>query len=185
MTPSQPLQSWQKFSNSNYGRNQTPTLPAAPPKVTLRTCIAESSNPILASTMVPPRRTRSQTTIHARDITNAPLLPMVVTPMACNPSPPRVPTRSQNLSPRNLSQYYFCGMDTAHLAIPAAPSQCSHSPNHRKRNGIHGTDERPPSTTTVETRLWQRMRAPFPRHSRYSWRQRPKRKKDHLQQNSL
>jgi hypothetical protein len=67
--------------------------------------------------MLPPRQTRSQTTIHARDLTSAPLLPRVVTPVTRNPSPPRVPTRSQNLSPRNLSQADFCGMDTAHMAI--------------------------------------------------------------------
>jgi hypothetical protein len=94
-----------------------PTLPAAPPTVKLRTCLAESSNPILASPMPPPRQTRSQTTIHARDITNAPLLLRVVTPRTRNPSPPRVPTRSRNLSPRNLSQDDFCGMDTAHMSI--------------------------------------------------------------------
>jgi hypothetical protein len=33
------------------------------------------------------------------------------------PPPPRVPTRSRNLSPRNLSQNDFYGMDTAHMAI--------------------------------------------------------------------
>jgi hypothetical protein len=90
-----------------------PTLPAAPPTVKQRTCLAESSNPILASPMPPPRQTRSHTTIHAQDITDA----SVVTPMTRNPSPPRVPTRSRNLSPRNLSQNDFCGMDTAHMAI--------------------------------------------------------------------
>jgi hypothetical protein len=37
--------------------------------------------------------------------------------MTRTPSPPRVPTRSQNLSPRNLSQDAFRGMDTAHVAI--------------------------------------------------------------------
>jgi hypothetical protein len=98
-------------------KTQPPTLPAAPPRINPRTCLAKSSNPILASPMPPPRQTRSQTTIHARDITNAPLLPRVVTPMTRNPSPPRVPTRSQNISPRNLSQNEFCGMDTAHMAI--------------------------------------------------------------------
>jgi hypothetical protein len=41
-----------------------PTLPAAPPTVKLRTCLAESSNPSLVSPMPPPRQTRSQTTIH-------------------------------------------------------------------------------------------------------------------------
>jgi hypothetical protein len=94
-----------------------PTLPAAPPTVKQCTCLAESSNPILDCPMPPPRQTRSQTTIHAQDITNASLLPRVVTPMTRNPSPLRVPTRSRNLSPRNLSQNDFCGMDTARMAI--------------------------------------------------------------------
>jgi hypothetical protein len=96
---------------------QTPALPAAPPKVALRPCLAESSNPMLASPMPLPRQTRSQTTIYARDIAKAPLLLRVVTPMTRTSSPPRVPTRSQNLSPRNLSQDAFCGMDTVHMAI--------------------------------------------------------------------
>jgi hypothetical protein len=97
--------------------NQTPTLPAEPPKVTLRTCSVESSNPILASPIPPPRHKRSRTIIHARDITNAPLLPRVVTPMTRNPSPLRAPTRSRNLSPRSLTQDDFCGMDTDHMSI--------------------------------------------------------------------
>jgi hypothetical protein len=53
--------------------------------------------------------------------------------------------------------------------VPAAPSQRSHSPRHRKRNEIHGTCENPPSATTLETRFWQRSRAPTPRHSGHSW----------------
>jgi hypothetical protein len=100
-----------------FQKVHTPNLQTAPPKVTQRTCLAESSNPILAYPTTPPRQTRSQTTVHARDITNAPLLPRVVTPMMSQPSPPRVPTRSQDLSHRNLSQYDFCGMDTSHMAI--------------------------------------------------------------------
>jgi hypothetical protein len=95
-----------------------PKLPSPPAKVTQRTCLAASSNPILASPMPPPRQTRSQTKFHAPDITNAPLLPRVVTPMTSQPSPPRVPRRSHNLSPRNLSQDNFCGMDTAQMASP-------------------------------------------------------------------
>jgi hypothetical protein len=60
-------------------------LPAASPTVKQRTCLAKSSNPILDSPMPPPRQTRSQTTIHTQDITNAPLLPRVVTPRKLNP----------------------------------------------------------------------------------------------------
>jgi hypothetical protein len=95
----------------------TSALPAAPTTVLQRPCLSGSSHPILASPMPPPHQTRSQTTIHTRDITNAPLLPRVVTPITRHPSPPRVPTRSQSLSPRNLSQNDFCGIDTAHMAI--------------------------------------------------------------------
>jgi hypothetical protein len=82
----------------------SPTPPAAPPKVTKLPCLAVSSNPILASPMPLLRQTRSQTTIHTQYISNVPLPPRVVTLRTLNPSPPRVPTRSQRLSPRNLSQ---------------------------------------------------------------------------------
>jgi hypothetical protein len=71
-----------------------PTLPAAPPTIKQHTFPVESSNPILASPIPLPRQTRSQKTIHALDITNAPLLLRVVTPRTRNPSPPRMPTRS-------------------------------------------------------------------------------------------
>jgi hypothetical protein len=100
-----------------FQKDHIPKIPAPPAKVTQRTCLAESSNPILTSPIPPPRQTRSQTTIHTRDITSATLLPRVVTPMTSQHSPPRVPTRSQNLAPCNLSQDDFCGMDTAHMFI--------------------------------------------------------------------
>jgi hypothetical protein len=70
---------------------QTSALRASHTKVALRPCLAESSNPMLASPMPLPRQTRSHTTIYAQDTTNAPLLPRVVTPMTRTPSPPRVP----------------------------------------------------------------------------------------------
>jgi hypothetical protein len=91
----------------------SPTPQAVPPTVFQRPCLAESSNKILNSPMTPSRQTRSQTTIHTQDIFNASLHPRVVTPRTLCPSPPRVPTRSQRLSPRNLSQDDFFGMDTA------------------------------------------------------------------------
>jgi hypothetical protein len=106
-----------EFFKLKLQKGHSPILPAPTAKINQRTCLAESSNPILASPMPPPRQTRSQTTIHARDIPNAPLPPRLVTPMTSPPSPPRVPWRSQNLAPRNLSQNDFCGMDTAHMAI--------------------------------------------------------------------
>jgi hypothetical protein len=96
---------------------QTPARQVAPPMVTLRPCLAESSHPMLSSPMPLPRQTRSQTTIYAQNIVSAPLLPRVVTPVTCTSPPPRVPTRKENLSPRNLSQDAFYDMDTAHMAI--------------------------------------------------------------------
>jgi hypothetical protein len=98
-------------------KSQTPALPASPPKVALRPWHANSSHPMLASTMPLARQTRSQTTSYARDIANSPFLLRVVTPVTRPSSPPRVSTRSQNLSPRNLSQDAFSGMDTAHMDI--------------------------------------------------------------------
>jgi hypothetical protein len=112
-----------------------PTLPAAPTTVKQRTCLAESSNPILVSPMPLPRQTRSHTKNHTQDITNAPLPPRVVTPRTLNPSPPRVPTRSQRLSPRNLSQDDFCRMDTAHMAISLGSNHWSQQ--HLANSIIH------------------------------------------------
>jgi hypothetical protein len=63
------------------------------------------------------RQTRSQTTIHTPDIPYRPLPLRVVTPRTLRHSPPRVPTGSLELSPRNLSQDDFCDMDTAHMEI--------------------------------------------------------------------
>jgi hypothetical protein len=81
------------------------------------------------------RQTRSQTIIHTQDIPNVPLPPRVVTPRTLRPSPPRVPTRSQRLSPRNLSQDDFCGMDTAHMAIALGNNHWSRQ--HQANAVIH------------------------------------------------
>jgi hypothetical protein len=115
----------------------SPTPQAAPPTVLQRPCIAESSNQILNSPMPLSRQTRSQTTIHTQDISNAPLPPRVVTPRTLRPSPPRMPTRSQRLSPRNLSQNDFCGMDTAHTAIALGDNHWSRQ--HHANAVIHPT----------------------------------------------
>jgi hypothetical protein len=55
--------------------------------------------------------------LSTQDIPDVPLPPRVVTPWTLCHSPPRVPTGSRRLSPHNLSQYDFCGMDTSHMAI--------------------------------------------------------------------
>jgi hypothetical protein len=82
----------------------SPATQAPSAKVVPRPGLAPYSTQILNSPIPLTRKTRSQTTIHTQDIPNVPL-------------PPRVPTGSQTLSPRNLSQDDFCGMDAAHMAI--------------------------------------------------------------------
>jgi hypothetical protein len=81
------------------------------------------------------RQTRSQMTIHTQDIPNVPLPPRVVTPRTLRQSPPRVPTGSQRLSPHNLSQDEFCGMDSAHMAI--ALGKAHWSQRHQASAVIH------------------------------------------------
>jgi hypothetical protein len=105
------------------------------------------------------RQTRSQTTIHTQDIPNVPLPPRVVTPRTLRQSTLRMPTGSQRLSPCNLYQDDFFGMDAAHMVIALG---------NRKRNGILGAHEGPTSTTALDPRFWQRMRTPLPRNSRHS-----------------
>jgi hypothetical protein len=81
------------------------------------------------------RQTRSQTTIHTQYFPNVPLPPRVVTPRTLRPSPPRVPTSSRRLSPRNLSQDDFCRMDTAHMAIALGNNHLSQQ--HQANAVIH------------------------------------------------
>jgi hypothetical protein len=67
---------------------------------------------------------------------------------------------SPQLVPRRLLRHGHCPHGHSPREsplVPVAPSQCSRSPCHRKGNGIHGTYERPPSTTTLETRTRQNI----------------------------
>jgi hypothetical protein len=92
----------------------TPTSPA---KVIQRPSLIPTSTQILNSPTPNRRQTRSQTTIHTKDSPNVPLPLRVVTPRSLRASPPRVPTGSRRLSPCNLSQDDFGGMESAHMAI--------------------------------------------------------------------
>jgi hypothetical protein len=80
----------------------SPAPQALPPKVFPHPSLAPSSNQILNSPMPIARQTRSQTTINTQDIPNVPLPPRVVTPRTLRQSPPRVPARSQSLSPKKI-----------------------------------------------------------------------------------
>jgi hypothetical protein len=126
------------------------------------------------------RQTRSQKTIHTQDIPNVSLPPRVVTPRTLHQSHPRVLTGSQRLSPRNLSQDDFCGMDSAHMAIALGYnhwSQWHHAnavihPVTRKEmeySALMKDNRLQPSPTALDSRFWQRMRTPIPMHSGNSW----------------
>jgi hypothetical protein len=98
---------------------QAPSLvtPASPATLVQRPSLIPLSTQILNSPMPDRRQTRSQTTIHNQDIPDVSLPPRVVTPRTLHHSPPRVPTGSLQLWPRNLSQDDFCGMDITNMAI--------------------------------------------------------------------
>jgi hypothetical protein len=111
----------------------SPAPQAVPPQVFQHPSIAASSNQLLNSPIPIARQTRSQMTVHTQDFPNVPLPPRVVTPRTLRPSPPKVPTRSWRLSPRNLSQDDFCGMDTAHMAISLGNNHWS---QHHQANAV-------------------------------------------------
>jgi hypothetical protein len=98
-------------------QSPSPATQAGPTKGVPRSSLIPSPTQILNSPTPNRRQTRSQTTIHTQNIPNVTLPPRVVTPRTLRQSTPRVPTGSQRLSPRNLSQDEFCGMDSAHMAI--------------------------------------------------------------------
>jgi hypothetical protein len=62
-------------------------------------------------------KTRSKRPIHTIATTDTPLLPSVITPMMGQTAYPRVSARSQNLSPRNLSQDDIWSMEISNMAI--------------------------------------------------------------------
>jgi hypothetical protein len=116
---------------------QAPSLatPASPATLVQHPSLIPLSTQILNSPMPDRRQTRSQTTIHNQDIPDVPLPPRVVTPRTLRHSPLRVPTDSRRLSPCNLSQDDFCGMDTAHMAIALGNNHWSQ--RHQANAVIH------------------------------------------------
>jgi hypothetical protein len=104
------------FKNK-FQKVKAPELSNAPIKAAENKIPAVMAQPILTSPMKQKYQTRSQTTINTEGATNTPLLPRVITPMTGRAAPPRVPTLSQNLSPRNLSQNDFWNTETAKICV--------------------------------------------------------------------
>jgi hypothetical protein len=91
------------FKN-HFQKVKAPELSTSPIKASENKRPAALTQPMFTSSMQHKYKTRSRTTINTGSATNTHLLLRVVTPMTGQAASPRVPTRSQNLSPRNLSQ---------------------------------------------------------------------------------
>jgi hypothetical protein len=104
------------FKNK-FQKSAAPELIQAPLKAAENKQPAALAHPILTSPMQHKYQTRSQRPVSANIARNTPLLPRVVTPMTGPAASPRVPARTQNLSPRNLSQDNFWNMEPANKAI--------------------------------------------------------------------
>jgi hypothetical protein len=113
----------------------SPDTRASPAKVVPCPNLIPSPTQILNSPIPDRRQKRSQTTIHTQNIPDVSLPPRLVTPLTLCASPPRVPTGSQRLSPRNLSQDDFCGMDSARM--PLALENNHWSQRHHANAVIH------------------------------------------------
>jgi hypothetical protein len=114
--------------------------PASPATLIQLSSLIPFPSQILNSPMSNRRQTRSQMTIHTQDIPNVPLPLRVVTPWTAHHSPPRVPTGSWRLSPRNLYQDDFCGMDTSNMAIALGNNHWSQ--RHHANAVVHPVTEK-------------------------------------------
>jgi hypothetical protein len=112
------------FKNK-FQKVKAPELSNSPIKAAENKRPAALAQPILTSPMQHKYQKRSQTTINTGTPTNTPLLPRVVTPMTGQAASLRMPARSQNLSPRNLSQNDFWNMETANMAVALGTNHCS------------------------------------------------------------
>jgi hypothetical protein len=104
------------FKNK-FQKPTAPELIQAPLKAAEITEPAALAQPILTSPMQKRYQTRSQIPISANTARNTTLLPRVVTTVRGQAASPRVPARTQNLSPRNWSQDDFWNMETSNQAI--------------------------------------------------------------------
>jgi hypothetical protein len=119
------------FKNK-FQKPKAPELLQAPLKAAENKQPAALTHSILSSPMQHKYQTRSQIPITANTSSNTPLLPRVVTPMTVQAASLRVPARTQNISPINLSQDDFWNTETSNLAIAFGANnwyyqQCAHA----------------------------------------------------------
>jgi hypothetical protein len=191
-----------KIFKNKFQKVHIPGLPTAPAKVAKRTFPAKPTNPILAPPM-PPAAPNEITNNNYRSRHNQRAITSegghANDESALKSEGANALTKSfpPKLVPIGLYRHGHCPNGHRPGKSPlvrAAPSQYRRSPHHWKRNGINGPCERPSPATTLETRIWQRIRTPLPRHSRHPWNwhmflyqtyKHPNGQTDHLRQNSL
>jgi hypothetical protein len=101
---------------TKFQKPLAPELVQAPIKAAEKEQPAALVQPILISPMKHKYQTRSQRSTNVNQSRNSPLLSRVVTPATRHVASLRVPARTHNLSPRNLSQDDFWDMGTADQA---------------------------------------------------------------------
>jgi hypothetical protein len=109
-----------KFAAIFKNKFQNPSAPETiepPHKAAENKQLAVLVQPIFASPMNQIYQTRSQRPTTLNPSRSTPLLPRVVTPMRGRAASRRVPARTQNISPRNLSQDIFWNMKTSNETI--------------------------------------------------------------------
>jgi hypothetical protein len=104
---------------------KSPELSHFPTKAAENKITSALTQPILNYPMQHKNQTRSQTTLKTGTSSDTPLLPRVITPMTGQAASPRVPARSQILSPRNLSKKYFWSMERDNMAIALGSNRWS------------------------------------------------------------
>jgi hypothetical protein len=105
------------FFKNKFQKPLAPELVQAPITATENKQPPALVQPILTSTMKHNYQTRSQRPANVNPSQKLPLLPRVVTPVTRHATSPRVPARTHNLSPRNLSRDNFWNMETSNEAI--------------------------------------------------------------------
>jgi hypothetical protein len=104
------------FKNK-FQKPKLPELTHSPIKAAENIRPATLTQPLLTSPMKHTYQKMSQKPIHTTTTSNTQLLPRVITPMTGQAASPRVPARTQNLSPRNLSRDDFWSMGSANMAV--------------------------------------------------------------------
>jgi hypothetical protein len=104
------------FKN-RFKKPKSPELTHSPIKAAENKRPSVLTQSLLTYPMQHKYQTRSLRPILTTTTSNTQLLPRVVTPITGLAASPRVPARTQNLSPRNLSQDDFWSMETSNMDI--------------------------------------------------------------------